>query len=249
MTRAVDVLKATYLRELQAYFLSPLAYVFIAIFLVALGAFTFEIGDLFGRGRADLSAFFVFHPWLYLVFLPAVGMRLWSEEIRSGTIELIMTMPAPIWVVVLGKFLAAWTVAGVALFLSLPIWISIVWLGEPDNATIAVSYLVSFLLAGCYVAVACAMSALGASQVIAFVLAVTVGFLFTVAGLPLVQSGIIATLGPTIGETISALSLLTQFDAAQRGVLEFRSVFYFVSFIVLWLALTALWIDQRREGV
>lgn len=248
MTKTFDVLLATYLREIQAYFLTPLAYIFIAVFLVALGAFTFEVGDLFGQGRADLAPFFVFHPWLYLIFLPAIAMRLWSEEIRSGTIELVLTIPAPTWVVVAGKFLAAWSVSGVALALSLPVWVSVAWLGEPDNVAISLTYLMSFLLAGCYLSVACAMSALGPSQVIAFVLAVTVGFIFTVAGLPIVQSGIVETFGPSIGEILGGLSLLAQFESAQRGVLEFRSLFYFVSFILLWLALTSMWIDQRREG-
>ena len=238
---------ATWLRELRAYFLTPLAYIFIAIFLVSLGAFTFEIGGFFDRGRADLAPFFLFHPWLYLVFLPAIGMRLWSDEIRSGAIELIMTMPGPTWAVVVGKFLAAWTVAAVALALTFPMWLSAAWLGEPDNAAIALNYAMSLLLAGGYLAIASAMSALGSSQVVAFVIAVALGFLFTAAGLPLVQAGAVGVFGPAFGEITSGLSLLSHFEAAQRGVLELRSVIFYVSFIAMWLALTTLWIDMRRE--
>lgn len=247
MNGAVDVLIATLLRELRAYFLTPLAYIFIAIFLVSLGAFTFEIGGFFDRGRADLASFFLFHPWLYLVFLPAIGMRLWSEEIRSGGIELVMTLPGRIWAIVAGKFLAAWTVAAVALALTFPMWLSVSWLGDPDHAAIALSYVMSLLLAGGYLAIVSAMSALGSSQVVAFVLSVAVGFLFTVAGLPLVQAGVVGILGPAIGEIASSLSLLAHFEAAQRGVLELRSVFFYLSFIIMWLALTTLWVDMRRE--
>lgn len=247
MTGWRDALVATLLRELRAYFLTPLAYIFIAIFLVALGAFTFEIGGFFDRGRADLAPFFMFHPWLYLVFLPAIGMRLWSDEIRSGAIELVMTLPGPTWAIVVGKFLAAWAVAAVALILTFPMWMSAAWLGEPDQAAIILSYTMSFLLAGGYLSVSSAMSALGSSQVVAFVLAVTVGFLFTAAGLPLVQSGTVGVLGAGLAESASRLSLLSHFEAAHRGVLEVRSVLFYVSFIAMWLALTTLWVDLRRE--
>lgn len=247
MTNWGDAIAASWLREVRAYFLTPLAYIFIAIFLIALGAFTFQIGDFFGRGRADLAPFFLFHPWLYLIFLPAIGMRLWSEEIRSGTIELVMTLPAPTGAIVVGKFLAAWTVAALALAATLPMWISVAWLGSPDHAAIALTYVMSLLLAGAYLAVTTAMSALAASQVVAFVLAVAIGFLFTAAGLPLVQSGIVDLFGAGLGETLGALSLLTQFEAAQRGVLELRSIVFFASFIAMWLILTTMWIDLRRE--
>ncbi|MEQ1782089.1 MAG: ABC transporter permease, partial [Hyphomonadaceae bacterium] len=152
-------MRAIYLRELAAYFLTPLAYVFMTIFLIALGAFTFEIGRFFDTNQADLSPFFLFHPWLYLVFLPAVAMRLWADEARGGTLELLLTLPAPTWSLVLGKFLAAWTVAGAALLLTRPMWISVNGLGAPDNAAIALGYLMSFLMAGSYLAIACAMSA------------------------------------------------------------------------------------------
>ena len=247
MTSWPNALVATWLRELRAYFLTPLAYVFIAIFLVAVGAFTFEVGGFLDQGRADLGPFFVFHPWLYLVFLPAIGMRLWSDELRSGTIELLLTFPAPVWSIVLGKFLAAWTVAAAALALTFPMWLSVAWLGSPDHGAIALSYAMSFMMAGAYLAIACAMSALGSSQVVAFVIAVTVGFLFTVSGLPIVQAGVVDTFGAAVGDVLGGLSLLARFEAAQRGVLELRAVVFYVGFIALWLALTTLWISARRE--
>ena len=241
---ALNTMRAIYLRELAAYFLTPLAYVFMTIFLIALGAFTFEIGRFFETNQADLSPFFLFHPWLYLVFLPAVAMRLWADEARGGTLELLLTLPAPTWSLVLGKFLAAWTVAGAALVLTLPMWISVNWLGAPDNAAIALGYLMSFLMAGSYVAIACAMSAAAGNQVVAFVLSVAVGFLFTAAGLPIVGNA----LGPVMADMLASFSLLTHFEAAQRGVLELRSLVFYLSFIGLWLTLNAVWVSGRKGG-
>ena len=244
---AVAALTSIYGRELRAYFFTPLAYVFIAVFLLALGAFTFEIGRFFEAGRADLAPFFFFHPWLYLIFLPAVAMRLWAEEIRSGTLELLLTLPAPIWALATGKFLAGWTVAGIALLLTTPMWMTVNFLGQPDNAAIALAYLMSFLMAGGYVAMGAALSALAGNQVVAFVIAVTVGFLFTSLGLPLVASGVSETFGPSAAEGVRAFSFLTHFEAAQRGVLELRAVAFYVGFIVFWLALNTFWIARRRS--
>lgn len=245
---AIAAISSIFQRELRAYFFTPLAYVFIAVFLLALGAFTFEIGRFFDTNRADLSPFFFFHPWLYLVFLPAVSMRLWAEEIRSGTLELLLTLPVPLWALTVGKFLAAWTVAGVALLLTFPMWVTVNYLGAPDNAAIALAYLMSFLMAGGYVALSSALSALAGNQVVAFVLAVTVGFIFTAMGLPLVASGLSDLFGPTAAESARLFSFLTHFEAAQRGVLEVRAVVFYLGFIMLWLALNTLWITRRRAG-
>jgi len=244
LKQAINALKAVYLRELAAYFLTPLAYVFIAIFLVAVGAFTFQIGRFFDTNQADLAPFFLFHPWLYLVFLPAVAMRLWADEARGGTLELLLTLPAPTWSLVLGKFLAAWTVAGAALLLTTPMWMSVAWLGHPDHAAIALGYAMSFLMAGGYLAIACALSAAAGSQVIAFVLSVAVGFLFTAAGLPLVSSAF----GPLMAEGLASFSLLTHFEAAQHGVLEARALVFYIGFIALWLSLNAIWVGARKGG-
>jgi ABC-2 type transport system permease protein len=248
MKQAGNALRAVYIRELAAYFLTPLAYVFIAIFLIALGAFTFEIGKFFDTNRADLAPFFLFHPWLYLVFLPAIAMRLWADEARGGTLELLLSLPAPTWSIVLGKFLAAWTVAGAALLLTTPMWISVNWLGHADNAAILLTYAISFLMAGGYLAIACALSAAAGSQVIAFVLSVAVGFLFTAAGLPVVASGAASGFGPGLAEAMASFSLLTHFEAAQRGVLEMRALVFYGGFIAVWLALNALWVSARKGG-
>ena len=241
-------LVAVYRRELLAYLTTPLAYVFVAVFLIAIGTFTFQVGGFFEQGRADLSAFFAFHPWLFLVFLPAIAMRLWSDEARSGAIEILLTLPAPTWSLVLGKFLAAWSVAAIALVLTFPLWVTVNFLGHPDNAAIFVGYLASFLMAGAYIAIGSAMSALTATQVVAFVLAVLVSFVLTAAGLPLVLNFLKGAIGGATAEGISGLSILQHFDAAQRGVIEFRSIFYFVSLIALALSGAALAVDSRRGG-
>lgn len=246
--QVANAMRAVYVRELAAYFLTPLAYVFIAIFLIALGAFTFEIGRFFETNQADLAPFFLFHPWLYLVFLPAIAMRLWADESKGGTLELLLSLPAPVWSIVIGKFLAAWTVAAAALLFTTPMWMSVNWLGAPDNAAIALTYAMSFLMAGGYLAVACAMSAVARNQVVAFVLSVAVGFVFTAAGLPVVASGIAGLLGPGAADAFASFSLLTHFEAAQRGVLELRALFFYVAFIALWLSLNAIWVSARKGG-
>ncbi|ANP44698.1 ABC transporter permease subunit [Candidatus Viadribacter manganicus] len=241
-------LAAVYRRELLSYITTPTAYVFVAVFLFSIGLFTFQIGGLFESRRADLTPFFAFHPWIFMVFLPAVSMRLWAEESRSGAIELLMTLPAPTWSLVLGKFLAAWTIAGVALVLTLPLWITVSALGSPDNAAIFTAYLGSLLMAGAYIAIGSVMSSLTQAQIVAFVLAVLVSFLLTALGLPLVLDFFSGFVSGGVAEGIARFSILHHFDAAQRGVVEFRSVFYFVSLIALCLGFTALAVDARRGG-
>lgn len=241
-------LAAIYRRELLAYVTTPTAYVFVAVFLFSIGLFTFQIGGFFEARRADLTPFFAFHPWIFMVFLPAVSMRLWAEESRSGAIELLMTLPAPTWSLVLGKFLAAWSVAGAALLLTLPLWVTVNLLGSPDNAAIFTAYLASFLMAGAYIAIGSVMSALTQAQIVAFVLAVLVSFLLTALGLPLVLDFFSGIINGAVAEAIVRFSILHHFDAAQRGVVEFRSVFYFVSLIALCLSFTALAVDARRGG-
>jgi ABC-2 type transport system permease protein len=239
---------AIYRRELLSYLTTPTAYVFVAVFLFAIGLFTFQVGGFFEARRADLSAFFAFHPWIFMVFLPAVSMRLWSEETRSGAVELLMTLPSPTWALVLGKFLAAWTVAAAALLLTIPLWVTVNVLGSPDNAAIFTAYLASLLMAGAYIAIGSAMSALTPAQVVAFVLAVLISFLLTALGLPLVLDFFSGIVGGPVAETVARFSIMHHFDAAQRGVVEFRSVFYFVSLIALCLGFTALAVDARRGG-
>ncbi|KAF0178617.1 MAG: ABC transporter permease [Hyphomonadaceae bacterium] len=241
-------LLAVYRREILAYLTTPLAYVFVAVFLIAVGTFTFQVGGFFDQGRADLSSFFAFHPWLFIVFMPAIAMRLWSDEARSGAIELLLTLPAPTWALALGKFLAAWSVAGIALVLTFPLWVTVNFLGSPDNAAIFVGYLASFLMAGAYIAIGAALSALTSTQVVAFVLAVLVSFVMTAAGLPLVLGFLKGAVGGGLAEGISSLSILHHFDAAQRGVIEMRSLVYFLSLIALALTGSVLAVDARRGG-
>jgi ABC-2 type transport system permease protein len=239
---------AIYRRELLSYITTPTAYVFVAVFLFAIGLFTFQVGGFFEQRRADLAPFFAFHPWIFMVFLPAVAMRLWAEETRSGAIELLLTLPAPTWSLVVGKFLAAWTIAIVSLVLTTPLWITVNVLGSPDNAAIFTAYLGSALMAGAYLAIGSAMSAITPAQVVAFVLAVMVSFLLTALGLPLVLDFFSGLVGGGVAEAVARFSILHHFDAAQRGVVEFRSVLYFVSLIALCLGFTALAVDARRGG-
>lgn len=241
-------LGAVYRRELLSYLTTPTAYVFVAVFLFAIGLFTFQVGGFFEARRADLTSFFSFHPWIFMVFLPAIAMRLWSEEARSGAIELLMTLPAPTWALVLGKFLAAWTIAAVALLLTVPLWVTVNVLGSPDNAAIFTGYLSSLLMAGAYIAIGSAMSSLTNAQVIAFVLAVLVSFLLTALGLPLVLDFFSDAIGGSAAAAVARFSILHHFDAAQRGVVELRSVFYFASLIALCTGFTALAVDARRGG-
>lgn len=239
---------AVYRRELLSYLTTPTAYVFVAVFLFSIGLFTFQIGGFFETRRADLTPFFAFHPWIFMVFLPAVAMRLWAEESRSGAIELLMTLPAPTWSLVLGKFLAAWTIAAAALVLTLPLWATANALGSPDNAAIFTAYLASLLMAGAYIAIGSVMSALTQAQIVAFVLSVLMSFLLTALGLPLVLDFFSGFISGGVAEAIARFSILHHFDAAQRGVVEFRSVFYFASLIGLCLSITALAVDARRGG-
>lgn len=241
-------MRAVYRREVLSYLTTPTAYVFVAVFLFAIGLFTFQVGGLFESRRADLGPFFAFHPWIFMVFLPAVAMRLWAEEARSGAIELLMTLPAPTWALVLGKFLAAWTIAAASLVLTVPLWITINVLGHPDNAAIVTGYLASLLMAGAYLAIGSALSALTGAQIVAFVLSVLAAFVMTALGLPLVSDFFSGFVGGGVAEAIARFSILYHFDAAQRGVVELRSVLYFGSLIALCLAFTALAVDARRGG-
>jgi ABC-2 type transport system permease protein len=244
----VKSLAAIYRREVLSFLTTPLAYVFVAVFLIAIGVFTFQVGGFFKRGFADLLPFFSFHPWLFMIFLPAIAMRSWSDESRTGAIEVLMTLPAPTWALVLGKFLATWTVAAIALVLTFPLWVTVNALGDPDNLAIFAGYVGSFLMAGAYLALGALMSALTATQVVAFVLAVLAAFAFTALGLPLVTDFLKGVVGGAMAEGLSAFSLLTHFDAAQRGILEFRSVYFFVSMMASCLAGAGLAIEARRGG-
>lgn len=224
-------------RELTGYFLTPLAYVFLVVFVAATGAATFYFGQFMERRQADLTPFFDFHPWLYLVFIPAVGMRLWAEERRQGTSELLMTLPVTAWQTVLGKFTAAWAFVAIALALTFPIWLSVNYLGDPDNGVILAGYVASLLMAGALVAVTSFASSLTNSQVIAFVFGVVASFLLMMSGLPLVLNLFGGWAPPYVVDLVASFSLLTHFDAIARGVLDMRSIIFFALLIGLFLFL------------
>jgi ABC-2 type transport system permease protein len=233
-------------RELASYFTTPLAYVFIVIFLVLSGVFTFYLGNFFESGQASLAPFFAFHPWLYLFLVPAIAMRLWAEERKSGTIELLMTLPITRFEAVTGKFLAAWAFAGLALLLTFPMIITVNYLGEPDNGAIITGYIGSWLLAGAYLAIGSCMSALAKNQVIAFILAVSVCFLFIVSGFPMVLDGFSGWAPQWLIDAVASLSFLTRFDAISKGVIDLRDLLYFLTLIAAWLAATAVVIDLKK---
>jgi len=235
-------------REFAAYFATPLAYVFIVIFLFAMGAFTFYIGHFYDNGIADLTVFFGYHPWLYLFLVPAIAMRLWAEERRTGTMELLLTLPISIRAAVVGKFLAAWAFTGVALALTFPIWITVNYLGNPDNGVILASYVASFLMAGGYLAIGACISAATSNQVIAFVISVVVCFLFTVSGAPIVIDFFQAWAPLVLVNAISSFSFLTHFASIAAGVIDLRDVVYFLSLIALFLAANVVIIDLKKAG-
>lgn len=240
------IVGAIFRRELRAYFATPLAYVFIVIFLVVTGVFTFYMGSFYERGQADLVPFFTYHPWLYLFLVPAVAMRLWAEERKSGTIELLLTLPIRTWQAVAGKFLAAWVFTGLALGLTFPLWLTVNYLGEPDNGVILAGYLGSWLMAGAYLAIGSCISATTNNQVIAFILTVAICFLFVAAGSPIVMDLFTSWTGTELWSAISGTSFLVRFDAISKGVLDLRDIFFFLLMMVAWLAATVVVIDMKK---
>ena len=242
----MNPVRAIFKRELASYFATPVAYVFIVIFLVLAGAFTFYLGGFYERGQADLQPFFNFHPWLYLFLVPAVSMRLWSEERKSGTIELLLTLPVTMWQAVLGKFLAAWAFICIALALTFPIWLTVNYLGDPDNGAILAGYLGSALMAGAFLAIGACLSAATRNQVIAFILTVVVCFVLLLAGFSLVLEAISAIFPQGVVDAVAGLSFLTHFSAIAKGVVDLRDALYFVLTIVFWLIACALVIDLRK---
>ncbi len=233
-------------RELEGYFITPVAYVFLVVFLALSGAMTFYLGSFFDRGQADLEAFFTFHPWLYLFLVPALSMRLWAEERKTGTIELLLTLPVTMAQAVLGKYLAAWAFTGLALVLTCPVWITVNVLGEPDNGAILAGYVGSFLMAGAYLAIGSCFSALTRNQVVALVLAVAVCFLFTLSGTPLVLGFFHAWLPPGVADTVASFSFLIHFHAITKGVIDIRDLVFFVSITALFLFATTVLVDLKK---
>ncbi|MDM7859718.1 ABC transporter permease subunit [Alteromonas sp. ASW11-36] len=233
-------------REFASFFATPVAYVFITIFLMLSGVFTFFIGQFYERGQADLLPFFNFHPWLYLFLVPAIAMRSWSEERKSGTIELLMTLPISVTQAVLGKFIAAWAVLGLALLLTFPLWVTVNYLGTPDNGIILAAYVGSWLMAGAFLAVSLCMSALTKNQVIAFILAIVVCFLFVLSGSPVVLDVFQGWASAMVIDTVASLSFLTHFEAMAKGVLALNDIGYFLIVIVTFMIANHMIIEQKK---
>jgi len=233
-------------RELASYFATPLAFVFIVIFLVLAGAFAFYLGSFYERGQADLSPFFTFHPWLYLFLIPALSMRLWAEERKSGSLELLMTLPITLWQAVVGKFAAAWVFAGMALALTFPIWMTVNYLGDPDNGAILAAYAGSFLMAGGFLAIGACLSATTRNQVIAFILTVVVCFAFLLSGLPMVLNLFQGWAPQVLVDAVASFSFLTHFNAIAKGVIDLKDLVFFAALIVCWLIATAIVLDMKK---
>lgn len=233
-------------RELYGYFATPVAYVFIIIFLLLTGFSTFYLGNFFERGEADLYPFFSIHPWIYVLLIPAISMRLWSEERKNGSIELLMTLPVSVQEAVLGKFFAAWAFTGLALVLNFPLWITVNYLGSPDNGVIFAGFLGSLLMAGGFLAIGSCISATTKNQVIAFVLSLIVSLIFVLSGYGIVLDFFSSWAPVALVEAISSFSFLTNFDAISKGVIDIRDMLYFTSVIMLWLFANAIVVNSRK---
>ena len=234
-------------RELASYFESPIAYVFIIIFLALLGFFTFMVDDFFAYGQADLRPFFRWHPWLFLVLVPAIGMRLWAEERRSGSMELLLTLPISAWQAIVGKFLAAWAFIGLALALTFPTILTVAGLGDPDGGVVFTGYVGSFAIAGVYLAVSTLTSAMTRSQVVSFIVSVVICLLLVLAGWPMVTN-LFATWAPEwLVNGVAACSVLTHYEALQRGVIDSRDLVYTATVILFCLFTTGVILRNRRS--
>jgi ABC-2 type transport system permease protein len=242
MSRTLTIFR----REFAGYFATPVAYVFIVIFLFLTGLFTFYIGGFYERNQADLEPFFRYHPWLYMLLIPAISMRLWSEERKSGTLELLMTLPISLTEAVVGKFLAAWAFTAIALGLTFPLWVTVNYLGNPDNTVIAAGYLGSLFMAGGFLAIGSCVSALTRNQVVAFVISFVICFAFNLSGFPLVLDFFSGWAPQAVVDAISSFSFLTHFNSIQKGVIDLRDIVFFVSLIAVWLYANMLAIESGK---
>lgn len=239
-------IKSIFRREFASYFATPLALVFIVFFLMLAAGFAFQFGKFYERGQADLAPFFSFHPWLYLFLMSAISMRLWAEERKSGSIELLMTLPVTTWQAVIGEYLAAWAFAGVALALTFPMWITVNYLGSPDNGAILAGYIGSWLMAGAFLAIGACMSAATRNQVIAFIFTVVICFGFLLSGYPIVLDLVSGWAPRVLVDALASLSFYTHFEAISKGVIDLRDLLYFGTVIGAWLAATTIVLDLKK---
>ena len=233
-------------REFSSFFATPVAYVFIGIFLVLSGVFTFFVGGFFERGQADLLPFFNFHPWLYLFLVPAIAMRSWSEERKSGTIELLMTLPISTWQAMLAKHFAAWAVLGLSLLLTFPLWLTVNYLGDPDNGIVVAAYIGSWLMAGAFLSVGMCMSALTKNQVVAFIFSVVMCFVFVVSGSNIVLDAFKSWAPSVVIDVVASFSFLTHFEAMAKGVIALNDLMYFLLVTICWLFAGLVVIEQKK---
>jgi ABC-2 type transport system permease protein len=248
MRKSLDMALLIAKREFAAYFATPLATVFLVIFVALTGAFAFYVGGFFERGQADLTAFFTYHPWLYLLLVPAIAMRLWAEERKTGTIELLMTLPVSPWEAILGKFLAAWAFVGLALVLTFPMWITVNYLGSPDNGVIFSSYIGSFLIAGVFLAIGSCISAVTKNQVIAFIVSAMVCFLLVMSGYEMVLNAVRAFMPGIVVSAIQSLSILSHYEDFLKGIISLPAVVFCLSLIAFALFANKLILDQRKAA-
>lgn len=244
----MKAIQAIMKRELANYFTTPLAYVFIIIFLMLAATFMFYLGRFYERGQADLAAFFQYHPWLYLFLIPAISMRLWAEEQKSGSIELLMTLPVSVLQTVLAKYFAAWIFSGIALLLTFPAWMTVNYLGTPDNGVIISSYIGSFLMAGSFLAIGSCISATTNNQVIAFIISIVVCFLLITTNLPFVTDFFELWMPQVLLDTVTSLSFLSHFSSINKGVIDIRDIIYFFLMIVFWLSANVVILENRKNG-
>lgn len=242
----MSMVSIVFRREFSSFFATPVAWVFIVIFLMLSAVFTFYVGNFYQRGQADLLPFFNFHPWLYLFLVPAMAMRTWSEERKSGSIELLMTLPIRTWQAMLGKFFAAWAVLGLSLLLSFPLWVTVNYLGDPDNGIIVAAYLGSWVMSGAFLAIGICMSALTKSQVVAFILAVVVCFVFVLSGSDIVLEAFKGWLPSVLLDTIASFSFMTHFENMAKGVIALNDLGYFFLVISIWLYASLVIIEHKK---
>ena len=239
-------LLSIYKREFTSYFVTPVAYVFIVIFLFMTGVFTFYLGAFYESNQADLEPFFRFHPWLYLFLIPAISMRLWSDERKSGTIELLMTLPVSTTDTVVAKYLAAWSFTAIALSLTFPMWITVNYLGNPDNTVVLASYIGSLIMAGGFLAIGSCISALTKSQVISFVISVVICFMFILSGFPMVLDLFESWAPQAVVDAVASFSFLTHFTSIKKGVIDIRDLIYFAALITFWLYVNIIIIENKK---